>query len=449
MNSKYFQRIDLVELIYFLRKKGAKIFINFYKKEVEKEEESEKEKDNDIASEHFNAKSINYIESEDNEEEEEQEEEQQDEKEKKMNNINNIYYYTDLYFFDTKQAPKKFNKHYKYFTADKIKNVVNKGNLYDYFIKGIATGTKDEVDKEKFGFFIEYFNKLYIIKADKNVGNKYEFPLKIHPQINHNNMKIIKSYKKIIKKNKNYYISLILAYILGSIIENNSTSLETLFKGYVNGLEVIKKKIELEKNNLNDNNDNDAHMNTKINSNEIEIKVKTLEYTGQENGFILDCTNKKKSELKDYVPLYDIHMANFLKSHKNLDELKKNGFINNKGFIMVDPQYRNIMKDDSQPTFFDQKKYNITVENKIKKINVLMKESDRTKDPRKEALLEGIPTKKKVPKTKLGAGDLYNASSKKINKNKKKSIKSSKTNNNKEIEKTEKSKKLKGVEGEG
>ena len=316
-------------------------------------------------------------------------------------------------------------------TADRIKSVVNKGNLYDYFIKGIATGTKDEVDKEKYGFFIEYFNKLYIIKADKNIGNKYEFDLKIHPQINHYNMGIIKIYKNIIKKNKNYYISLILAYILGSIIENNSTSLETLFKGYVNGLEVIKKKLELERNNLNVKENDD--MNLEIPSNEIDIKIKTLEYTGQENGFILDCTNKQKSELKDYVPLYDTHMVNFLKNHKNLDDLKKNGFINNKGFIMIDPEYRKIMKDDAQPIYLDKNKYNKIVEKKIKKINVLMKESDRVKDPKREALQEGIPTKKMIPKSKLGSGGLYNVSSK-LNKTKKKNAKIDKK---KDIEKTE------------
>ena len=214
-----------------------------------------------------------------------------------MNDINNIYYFTDLYFFDSKQAPKKFNKHYNFFTADKIKSGVNKGNLYDYFIKGIATGTKDTVDKEKFGFFIEYFNKLYIIRADKNSANKYEFDLKIHPQINHYNMNIIAIYKDIIKKNKNYYISLILSFILGSIMENNSTSIETLFKGYASGLETIKKKLELEKNNLDINEDD--YIKGQISDYGVDIKIKTLEFTGQENGFILDCTNKVKSELKD------------------------------------------------------------------------------------------------------------------------------------------------------
>ena len=444
-----FERIDLIDLIYFLRKRGTKIFINFYKEEKIKTEESVKEKDNDITSEHFNGQSI-YNEESDNEEEEEEEEEPTDEKTKKMNDINNIYYFTDLYFFDTKQAPKKFNKHYNFFTADKKKSAVNKGNLYDYFIKGIATGTKDVVDKEKYGFFIEYFNKLYIVKADKNIGNKYEFDLKIYPHINIHNMDTINIYKDIIKKNKNYYISLILAYTLGSMIEDNSTNIETIFKGYAYALEAIKKKLEFEKNNLNEKEDDDyKNKKIKITDNFVDIKIKTLQNTGQENGFILDCTNKKKSELKDYVPLYDIHMVNFLKN-KNLDDLKKKGFINDKGFIMIDPQYRNRMKDDAQVIAMNKKKFNKNIENKIKNINILKKESDRLKDPKKEvkdAFEINIPTNKKIPKAKMGPGAIYNISAanyktKKIPKNIKNSKKKIVVNTeSKEVKKKEEIKK--------
>ena len=414
-----YQEMDLIELLYYLKKRGSKIFINFCEKERTKEDDHPKEKDNDIQSEHFISNSINYI--------EEPDESSEDDKylppeqfSSKMNNINNIYYLTDLYFFDTKQAPKEFNKHYNYFTADQIKTTVNKGNLYDYFIKGISTGTKDQVEKEKYGFFIEYFNKLYIIRADKNVGNKYEFDLKIYPQINHYNMKIINQYRNIIKRNKNFYVSLILAFILGSIIENNSTSIDTLFKGYATGLEVIKKKIELEKNNIDIKDIN--FMNINISNNDVEIKVKTLGFTGQENGFILDCTNKEKSELKEYVPLYDNHMINFLANNKNQEDLKKKGFINNKGFIMIDPQYKNRMKDDAQVNSYDKKEFNKAVVKNIRNINVTLNLTDKIKDPRKEALQVNIPTKKKLPIGILSSKDLYDLSSTNI-KEKRKSLK--------------------------
>ena len=401
-------RIDLIELLYFLRKRGTKIFINFYKAEEFKED------DNDIEDEHFFSNSIQFIESES--EEAEESDANQDEKSKKMKEINNIYYLTDLYFFDSKQAPKKFDQHYQFFSADQVKTKVNKDNYFDYFIKGIATGTKDEIDKEKFAFFIEYFNKLYVIRANKNSGNKYAFDLKIHPQINHYNMENVKHYKKIIKKNKNYYISLILAFILGNIIDNNSTDIETIFTGYLVGLEMIKKKLELEKNDINDIKEIDF-ANINIPKSSIDIKVRTLAHTGEEKAFILDCTNKEKSKLKDYVPLYDIHLINYLSNQKNINVLKKKGFINENGLIMVDPQYRSLMKDDQQNISKEK-----NVKGKSKNFNESNGRSIKTEDFQQKELESSIPTKKKIPKNILGKpGRVYyqeNARTKNINKNK-------------------------------
>ena len=423
--SENFDIIDLVELIYFLKKRGAKIFLNFYKKEKQQlegeNEEKEKESDNPITKEHFQSHSIIYNESE-NYEEEEEEEIDSDEKSIFMKNLNSLYYYIDLYFFDTKQTLKQFNNHYQFFTADKIKSVVNKDNLYDYFIKGIATGTKDEVESEKFGFFIEYFSKLYIIRADKNIGNKYEFDLKIHPQINHFNMNEIQKYKKLIKNNKNYYISLILSYILGSIIENNSTTIDTLFKGYLNGLLAIKKNVELGKNNISIDIVDNNIMKPNITDSDIDIKVKTLTCTGQENGFILDCLNKEKSKLKDYVPLYDTHMINFLKSTIHQKELKKKGFINDKGFIMLDHQYRNMMRDDEQVFEEDKKQNKKLVEKNIKRLNVVKEEKDRLKNPKKDISNIAKPTKKKIPTGKMGPGSIYNTEASNYMRKKKKNV---------------------------
>ena len=161
-------------------------------------------------------------------------------------------------------------------------------------------------------------------------------------------------------------------------------------------------------------------MNVNISNNDVEIKVKTLGFTGQENGFILDCTNKEKSELKEYVPLYDNHMINFLANNKNQEDLKKKGFVNNKGFIMIDPQYKNRMKDDAQVTSYNKKEFNKAVVKNIRNINVTSNITDKIKDPRKEALQVNIPTKKKIPIGILGSKDLYDLSSKNIKKTKKK-----------------------------
>ena len=72
-----------------------------------------------------------------------------------------------------KQAIEEFNKHYKIFTTDKTdKSVINKQKVLDYFINGIASGTKKEVDGDKFGFFLEDFIKFYVIHANKKKAKK-------------------------------------------------------------------------------------------------------------------------------------------------------------------------------------------------------------------------------------------------------------------------------------
>ena len=125
-----FEKKDLIELIYFLKKKGAKIFINFYKpveeEVVEEEDDSNKNQDNEIAGETYD--SSGKINEKERKRKKEAKEEQDDEskEEKEMKNLNNLYYLTDLYFFDFKQALEEFTKHYKFFTSDKTEKSINK-----------------------------------------------------------------------------------------------------------------------------------------------------------------------------------------------------------------------------------------------------------------------------------------------------------------------------------
>ena len=64
---------------------------------------------------------------------------------------------------------------------------------------------------------------------------------------------------------------------------------------------------------------------------------------GKEDGFVLDCTNKQKSTMKDYVSLYDYHLRGFFSSQLIRKYLKNKGFIDSKGFIMYDPVHRDVM----------------------------------------------------------------------------------------------------------
>ena len=51
---------------------------------------------------------------------------------------------------------------------------IGRPNFKSDFI-GIASGTKNEVDGDKFGFFLEDFMKYYVIHANKKKAKKNEF----------------------------------------------------------------------------------------------------------------------------------------------------------------------------------------------------------------------------------------------------------------------------------
>ena len=74
-----------------------------------------------------------------------------------MRELNQLYDITNIFFFDTKQCIKMFNKHYENFTDDNVNNLkkIIRAKIFDYFIKGIAPATKEEVTGMKTGLFID------------------------------------------------------------------------------------------------------------------------------------------------------------------------------------------------------------------------------------------------------------------------------------------------------
>ena len=78
------------------------------------------ENDNEIMKEGSTKK---YQEEEEEEPKEEKKEKtEQTRPSKKMKNVNELYDNTNIFFFDTKQCIKIFNKHYENFTDDKVNN---------------------------------------------------------------------------------------------------------------------------------------------------------------------------------------------------------------------------------------------------------------------------------------------------------------------------------------
>ena len=400
-----FEKRDLIELIYFLKKKGAKIFVNYYKPvEEQKEEEPEetnKNKDNEIEGETYDMSGkVNEKEKKRKRERKEEEEDGESKEEKEMKDLNKLYYLTDLYFFDFKQAIEEFGKHYKFFTTDKSEKSINKQKLLDYFISGIASGTKKEVDGDKYGFFLEDFMKYYVIHANKKKAKKNEFDCQLFPKVNHNNINLIGEYKKVIKKNVNEYVSIFISFIISGVLSSGSVSDEAIIGAFLNALEIVKRKLECEKNKINLS--EKELMKYKLSEKNLAEKIKELNLESQEGDFVLDCTNKAKSELKEYVPLYDYHLVYYFRSDVNQKELKKKGFINEKGFIMYDPVHRKRMRSDLMSKKLNEEETQKKVESNIMNIDIGSRIKDKEIDSSKINKDNNMATIKKLPKSTYG-----------------------------------------------
>jgi len=405
-----FKMKDLLELLKFFKSKGSTLFVNFYKpkkkKVPEEPEEPEDSHENDNAIMGEGKTKENPEENKEEEEEEKKPEKKKKKKEgpsRKMIELNQLYDFTNIFFFDTKQCGKIFNKHYETFTEDNIYNrkKITRTKIYDYFIKGISTATKEEVSGMKVGLFLDNLNKFTIILVSKKAANKQEFDSQPYPKVNHSNLELIKGYKKILKKNKNDYYSILISNIVINCAANapNCMSSEIIYPAFLIALEIIKKKLECEKNDLEQD---ESIYKVKISDKVISKDLEKFASGGKENGFVLDCTNKKKSTMKNYVSLYDFHLKSFFSSDLIRKDLKSKGFINTQGFIMYDPMHRDVMgiKTEKKKKKETNEEKKDKVMNSIQGINVPSNIKDKEIDAEKAALTKNTPTDKKLPFSK-------------------------------------------------
>ena len=406
-----FKMKDLFELIRFFKNQGSTLFVNFYKPKKPKVPDEPEEPDDSHENDNKVMEEGKTKESQEEKEKEEKPEEKKEEKKKekegpskKMLELNQLYEYTNIFFFDCRQCQKIFNKHYNTFTEDNINNrkkINNKSKVFDYFIKGIASATKEEVTGMKTGLFMDKLNKFTIIFASNKSANKQEFDSQPHPKVNHSNLDLVSQYRKIIKENKNdYYSTLIASLVVNcALYSPNCQSTEVLYPAFLVGLEIVKKKIECEKNNL--------PQDSKIYKVKLceKILLKNLEQFasgGKEEGFVLDCLNKQKSSLKDYVSLYDYHLKNYFASENVRKDLKSKGFINAKGFIMYDPIHRHVMgiKTEKKQKKLSEEEMKSKLMNSIHGIDVPGNIKDKEIDAKKHAKTQNTPTDSKLPVSK-------------------------------------------------
>ena len=108
---------------------------------------------------------------------------------------------------------------------------------------------------------------------------------------------------------------------------------------------------------------------------------------GKEKGFILDCMNQEKSKLKEYVPLKDQNLKWYFRSKSNMKYLVKRGFVDKKGYIMYDKEYRKTL---GSPNNLRPKINNKKTGNLEKYISELTLEDN--------VIYEEVRTKEKIPK---------------------------------------------------
>ena len=362
--SKNFKIEYMLELIDFFKKKKSIIFVNYYMLEKDKEKiDNNPKKDEKIPS--LQIKSSKRILT----------------KEEYLEIINRFYYVTDVYFFDKKQSIKNFNDHYNLFTTDDSKKIISSRNVYDYFIKGIATGTENEVPNEKTGIFLDEFNEFCIIHVNKNnLVEKEEYDPHPFPKINTHNIKEVSIYKDIIKKNKNDFYSLFLSELVISISHNSnylSISPLIIYPSYLTGMDLIKKKIECIKNGVKIDENDEKFYKIKKHPKIISQELDKITKGEKEGKFLLDCTNKITSNKKEYISLFDFHLKNFFSSEIIRKNLENKGFIDSEGYILYDPLYKDAMGNNTKKKKFTEKQMKDKIISEMKDIKIQTMMNDK------------------------------------------------------------------------
>jgi len=411
-----FEEEDFIELIKFFKKKKSKIFIDFYKPlkseyvepPEEEEEEDEYDDEDDIDSDDIEEK-VN-TENPVNEEKKESEKKESEKKDvsvenkeeditdekpknrtkfKNQKSLNKLYKLTDLFFFDEKQAYQLFDRHLKCFGKKKSVYKLNKAQIYDYFMSSIVGKIKDS--EEKIGLFLNEFEKFTVVVCSKQTRSKETMDSKLYPKKTYRNIQTINQYKQIIQENKDDYYNIFATLMLRALSSKNPNIEEEINSAFIGALTIIKKEIECNKNKV--------HTDiTKL------IDYKTIQKGDSENrryyaqkwkerGFVLDCLNQEKSTIKQYIPLKDKNLKWYFRSKSNMKYLVKKGFVDNKGYIMYDREYRGVFGSPDKLKY----KYN----NKSSSLSKIIKDLSMKNSLNISSnymVTENIRTKEKIPK---------------------------------------------------
>ena len=397
-----FEEEDFIELMKFFKNKKSKIYINYYKPEksdlVEPpEDDEENSNDDEEEKEDNNNNDEDQTKSEKEENDnnnENKEEDSNDNKSKnstkfaKQKSLNILYNLSDIYFFDEKQAYQLFNKHLKYNRKKNSKNKLNKANIYDYFISSIAGNSSNS--GEKIGLFLNDLDKFTIVFCSNKKGSKEILDSKLYPKPTTRNLEMINQYKALIQENKDEYYNIFYSLILGALSSNNKNIGEEIYSAFANALTIIKKNLECKKNNIEFSITKSIDFKT-IQKGAQENKHKYAQ-KGKEKEFVLDCMNVKQSKLKEYMPLKDKNLKYYFKNNK--DYLVQKGFVDQKGYIMYDKEYRRAL---GSPIRYKNNNNNNRDSNSLTKLINDLSMKNNLHSSQKNVLTKNIRTEFKLP----------------------------------------------------
>jgi hypothetical protein len=288
-----------------------------------------------------------------------------------ISSINEILEYTDVFIFEKKEALALFNL-LASLKESAVNNIEEKKNIELLFIKEV---NKKRKNLPKIGIFIDELKKLTIIEqqAKSNLILFHsDFDLKFIPD--KISKDIIEEYKKLLVVHHQELKFTFIGGFLSRIFYKRSFS--TCFTA---GSESVKRILELLRFQLDYPIDNNYYIirikkpGHSANSQAIKEKQdEDLIKVRKEQHFVLDCVNKETSSMRTYNPLYDQNLQSFFSSHTIRSHLKKLGFINRKGQVLQDPDFKKlgIIKNKKLVKIYEDEQKKLI---KIKENNYKMK----------------------------------------------------------------------------
>ena len=249
---------------------------------------------------------------------------------------------TDIFIFEKKDVINFYNSLFssnnndeqKVENKDNINIIKRKNILEEFFIYNI----KSEKIKKliKIGIFINEMKDIFLLQQDpktKLILYQTNHDINIIPTDSTENEK--NNYNELIKVKYNSLKSVYIGAFLNRLIRQESFEicLKTSLKCTSKYFDILKFGLDVP--NIQNYYELKNAKNPKKKINKEEIKNRQLE-----NKFILDCTNVN-NKIKNYNSLFDDNCINFFNSKETRKLLQRQGFINKKGMILVDPEKNN------------------------------------------------------------------------------------------------------------